>query len=225
MSNISKQEANQGNITMKDWIYFQNVRKIAFTPQSNVKVRAAGKSDLSGIINVEWACFPHLYEGRWTPGTLLYWYNEVPQMFRIAENGDGDVIGYSCLVPLTQSGYDKFIAGKHYAIVHLERQDVDSFDAPTYLSLEVISAINPGDSTTGAILVRDYIRNIPTSCKILTTTAATIFGERLMHRFGFKLIWSRHSADAGEEMRLFILDLQDPEQLVMLDKLRRHFSK
>lgn len=200
---------------------YRRAREIAFEPYSHLNVRTARQGDVAHILNVEWYVFNSVLDWprRWSPAVIKYWFDKKPDMFFVVEVEYKYIIGYGVLIALAQSGYDKFVRQKGRSIVDLVPEDVDLSSEPRYMSLEVIACMNAEDTTAGMLLIRKAISLIPSSCEIFTAFPTSVFGEKMMRRFNFRVVWRRVSGSDVEA--LYALDLADPKSYELFRKLRR----
>lgn len=190
-----------------------------------VRIRPAERKDLPFILNVEWACFPTAYDERFSPQQLLQWFQFMPKMFAVAETLNEVVVGYSCLVPLSSTGYEKFLKGICNSIVGLEPSDVDISVNPKFMSLEMIASIDPKDVITSALLVRNMISQVPKSVVSVTAGSINKRGQDLIERMGFELAWKHLIMPGGYEARLYVLNLRDSDSTFMKKSLSSYLER
>lgn len=161
----------------------------AKTRKGVVEIRTAREADLQGILQVDWAAFTSP-EDRFQIEQIKDLYHINPYIFTIAVDVErGEIVGYSCIVPMKREFAIKFEEGT------LDIQDVL---APTVLSLsdqenpilidymlDSLVLRNPEELYIGALLIRYLGRQLSKTRKLYSIISSD-YGRRLMKKLKFK---------------------------------------
>lgn len=169
-----------------DYLYYERTKTILPTGTS-FTIRLARRENLSDILRIEWASFPE-YEFKFTPESILKWYTYNPKMFYILEDSREHVLGYACLVPLTERGYSNIINGKTSSLQELNFSDVKkiSIQKGGYWHIEVLSTIADVRSRAGRTLIKMVGEFLIDKANLVTASPITYMGIKLCSYFGFK---------------------------------------
>jgi radical SAM protein with 4Fe4S-binding SPASM domain len=167
-----------------DYMRFEK-RNAHVGPGSSFDLIPAGSEDLSEILRMEWACFPE-YEFKFVPADLRKWYGYNPDMFFKLVDSDDRILGYSCFVPLTASGYHKFISGVSCSLHELDLPDVAQKHESKLWHLEVVGTIADIRSRAGRALIRNTGSFLLNKADFVTATPITDIGRRLCNYFSLK---------------------------------------
>jgi hypothetical protein len=156
-----------------------------------VEIRTATPTDLQGILQVDWAAFP-FPEDRFQIEQITDLYRINSDIFTIArEIETGEILGYSCVVPMKREFALQFEAGT------LDIQDVL---APTVLPrhedpplidymLDSLVLRNHDDLYIGALLIR-YLGRQLTKARKLYSIVSSDYGRKLMSKLKFRQVGS-----------------------------------
>jgi len=159
-------------------------------------------SDTSDILKIDYAIFGNnprgildcqnvtddeLNPNMANESTLLELYNCNPDMLRVVRDKSKRAIGYSCVIPLTEAGRLRVLAGDvlYYGLSmeYVERTLLIQSD---YYYIDIIALLDPTDYRAGAILLRDLISRINPGAQFISTMPNTEIGFELMKRLGFE---------------------------------------
>ena len=101
-----------------DYLKYDRARR-AMAPQGDLVFVPALRQDLSDILRVEWACFPE-YEFKFAANGLVSWFGHNPAMFHKLVDSTDRILGYACIVPLTETGHMKVRSGCASSLQELE---------------------------------------------------------------------------------------------------------
>lgn len=176
-----------------DYLFLEG-RPMALGPQERFQLIQSGRQDLSQILRIEWASFPD-YEFKFTPNNLTKWFEYNPKMFYVLRNSRNDVIGYACVIPLTQKGYNKIIEGNICSLSEMKEEDVLKGNRTSkFYHIEVIATVADVKSRAGFALIRSIADLlIKTKAEIITTSPITEVGIKLCNYFQFQKIAVRHT--------------------------------
>jgi hypothetical protein len=205
----------------KTWRYFRQIRIDVFNKRMTYKIVQAQREDLAGIVNIDRALFPDDLEMTLTPAEILFWFEKKGEIFRVAKTPKGDIIGFNCIVPLSESGSRKMLEEGVDSFQDLNYADIDNTGSPRHVHIEVIAALNPQDINLAASLLRDAIRQIPDSCETISAAPITQYGQSLIDRLRFRRAWKASHMKDGYYHELYTLDLTDPQ---VASRLRRFSS-
>jgi radical SAM protein with 4Fe4S-binding SPASM domain len=171
-----------------DYLRFEP-RNVSVGETETYSLEQAQREDLSDILRIEWACFPE-YEFKFTPSSILKWYDYNPNMFLVLKDSRGRTLGYSCIVPLSIPGWLRIIKGHASSLQELRFDHVLKNGEPVVLfwHVEAVGTIADIRSRAGRALIRKtgelllYLGNSVTACPI------TDIGLRLCKFFDFRPI-------------------------------------
>jgi hypothetical protein len=140
--------------------------------------------------------------------TLLQLHEINPDMLRVVKDGVERVIGYSCVVPLTEQGCVEILDGKVlYYGLSLDSIERTPISENAYYYIDIVALLNPKDHRAGALLLRDFFARLNPSAKFIATLPNTDIGFDLMKRLGFERQDGIKIQTFSGERNLYLIDM------------------
>jgi hypothetical protein len=135
------------------------------------------------------------------------WFARNPSMFHKLADSTGRILGYACIVPLTEAGYAKVRGGRASSLQELEESDVlPTGSAARFWHLEVIAAITDIRSSAGRRLVWETGQLISGRRGIVTAAPITEIGRKLCNYFGFSVVAHETTARSDYAIHELVID-------------------
>ncbi len=162
----------------------------ALATKDGVSVRIARIEDLSHIVEIERESFPG-YDHAFNYGILELWHAHNPEIFMVLENGNGPILGYCAIVPVTERLFREIVNGRVSSLSSFPRVDVlRQWRKSQYIHFEVIALRSDREFSTaiGAFYLRFAKSWAEDRAPFITASPITPVGVKLCQAYGFRKI-------------------------------------
>ena len=153
--------------------------------KGDIMFTTARKSDLSDMLKIEWANFSkylHIFNVK----SISKWFEHNSDMFYVVVDQNGQVFGYSVLVPMSIELYSQVRQGKYSSLVDFPESGVLRHMESPYYHLEVIAVVPAKNyMPVSGVLIKGVGKILSKYAKYVTASPMTEAGIALSNFFGF----------------------------------------
>ncbi|MDR3299304.1 MAG: radical SAM protein [Candidatus Accumulibacter sp.] len=149
----------------------------------------AQESDISDMLKIEWSNFSK-YQHIFNFKSISDWYHYNPAMFYVVKDSNGNIFGYSVIVPMSETLYAQVRKGQYSSFVDFPQNEVEQDLVSEYYHLEVIATIlaEKRMPVSGVLIKGIGELLVHKKAKVVTTSPMTDKGSKLSRLFGFKKV-------------------------------------
>ncbi len=155
---------------------------------------------MSSILEIEWNSF-NSSEDRFELQQMIDLYRVNPRVFTVAAVAEtGELVGYTCLIPLLREYASRFEAGDldiQDVLAHTALADLESPALIDYM-LDSLVLKNPDDHYIGALLIRHLVGQLVKVRKLYGIAVAD-YGRAIFEKLGFMKLRSVEKEDTHHD--------------------------